>query len=92
VYQSRAFQHADVLGDGVERNGEIACDLGDPGIGVRKPRQDGAPRRVAERVEHLVQPGRSIFTHMDEYTNTPAALSIFRGRIGYRSSSILTGQ
>ena len=73
--QPGALEHADVLGDGIERDGEIASDVRDACVGVGEPREDGATRGIAQGVENAVEPGRLIFTHMGEYRNRRGALS-----------------
>ena len=36
--------------------GKFAGDVGDARVGVREPREDGAARGIAERVENPVEP------------------------------------
>ena len=60
--QAGAFEHADVLGDGIQRDREVRGDFGDARVGVREPREDGAARGVAQGVENAVEL-RSIDIH-----------------------------
>ena len=70
--QAGALEHADVLGNGVERDGKVRGDFGDPRVGVREPREDGASRGITQRVENAIELPGLIFTHMGEYRNASA--------------------
>ncbi len=68
--------------------GKVRGDFGDARVGVREPREDGAARGVAERVENAIELPGLIFTHMGEYRESTARCQA-RGQI---SSLMLTGQ
>ena len=77
--QPGAFEHADVLGDRVQRDREVAGDLGDARVGIRESREDGAPRGIAQRVEDAVELRGLIFTHMGEYRTASASVNAGSG-------------
>src|SRR5579864_28687 len=64
--QSGAFKCLDVLRDRVEGDRKWSSDLcylcGPPG----KRSENGAPRRIGHRCEHLIEQARIIFDHMVE--------------------------
>lgn len=45
------LEHPYVLGDGRQRDGEVARDLADGGVTTGELREDGATRAVGERAE-----------------------------------------
>ena len=55
--------------------GKSRGDLGDARVGVREPREDGAARGIAQRVEDAVELRGLIFTHMGEYRHGAPRLS-----------------
>src|SRR6185312_4497024 len=65
--QARAFEHADVLGGGIERDGERAGDLGHPRIRLRQPCQDRPPGAVGHGREQCIEASVVIFIHTGEY-------------------------
>ena len=71
LQQSSALKDADGLGDGVQRDGELAGDIRDTRFRVLQPRQDRAACGIAQCEEGVVQAARSIFTQKGEYNGEP---------------------
>jgi hypothetical protein len=55
-HEAGAFEHANVLGNRIERDREFGGDVCDSRVRISQPREDRAPRRVAERIEYVVEP------------------------------------
>lgn len=51
IGESRALQHAQVLGDAGERHVELRGEFADRPLAAREVHENGAPRRIGERAE-----------------------------------------
>ena len=58
------FKHAEVLGDGGERDAERFGQFGDHGFAAREAREDGAAGGIGEGREGGVEHGAGIVNHM----------------------------
>src|SRR5262245_32759528 len=66
--EARAFEHLQMLRNGVERDGEILRDVGDTRRTLPEATQDRSSCRIGDGAEDVVQPYDTSFTHSGEHS------------------------